>query len=218
MTANAAAGSFLQIGAPATLTGNGSSGGNALIRQNGVVDGHLVLHGTLSTLGPFTITGTLTQNGNPVIPRLATKSFSVGSGSQTIASNTTLTPGNRGDVTVAGGRTVTFNAGTYNFASLTFDPDANLVANGNVIINVRNNFQLGDRADVINGSGLSLYAGGTLVRLGTDGTFNGVLSAPFANLTVSSRTHVVGCVGGENVTFDTDTTLTRGGRTLPLAP
>jgi len=50
------------------------------------------------------------------------------------------------------------------------------------------------------------------------GTFNGVLSAPFANLTVSSRTHVVGCVGGENVTFDTDTTLTRGGRTLPLAP
>jgi hypothetical protein len=216
VNSNVGAGSYLELGAPATLNGNGLSGGNALIRDNGFVDGHLILGGTLSAPGPFTITGTLTENGDPALPTLETKTFPTGSGSQTIVFNTTLAPGNRGHVTIRSGKTVTLNAGVYNFASLNIETDVNLVANGAVEVNVQGDFQFGDRSDVIGGAGLTVYANGGFVRIGTDATFSGVLVAPNASLIVSSRTDLVGCIGAENVTFDTDVTLVDGGRSLSV--
>jgi hypothetical protein len=216
-TADLAAGDHLEIGAPATLNGDGLVGGNALIRSNGVVNGDLTLGGTLSTEGPFTVSGTLTENASPSIPVLTTKTFATGSGSQVIESNVTLTPGNFGNVVVRSGRTVTLNAGVYNFLSLNVETDVDLVVNGAVEINVQGDFQFGDRSEVIGGTELTVYTNGSLVRIGTDVTFNGVLSAPNASVTVFSRTDIVGCIGGENVTFDTDVTLDSGGRSLPTS-
>lgn len=216
VTAETAAGAFLQLGAPATLNGNGRSGGNALIRSNGVVNGNLTLAGTLSTQGPFTVTGTLIQNGNPVIPSLLTETFSTGSGFQTISGTVTLPPGNRGNVTIAAGANVTLTAGTYNFASLNVQPDANVIIVGAVDVNVQGNLEFGDRTDILGTGSLSAYSNGATVRIGTDATFRGVLSAPNANLTVSSRTRVDGCVGARNVVFEPDSRLLNAGQSLPV--
>lgn len=215
-TADLAAGTFLEIGAPATLDGNGIVGGNALIRSNGVVTGDLTLGGTLSTLGTFTIGGTLTENADPVIPELVTKTFATGSGFQVITGNTVLAPGNRGNVVVRPGVTLTLGSGTYNFASLNVETDVTLIANGTVEVNVQGSFRFGDRSDAV-GNGLTVYSNGTIVRIGTDATFHGVLVAPNASVTVSSRTHIHGCVGGEVVTFDTDVILDADGKTLPTS-
>jgi cellulase/cellobiase CelA1 len=214
-TADVGAGSFLEVGAPATVNGDGFVGGDALIRSNGVVTGNLTLAGTLSTQGPSTVGGTLTENGDPTIPTLPTKTFATGSGFQEVTGVQTLAPGNFGDVVVRSNATVTLNAGTYNFASLNIETDVNLVVNGAVEVNVEGDFQLGDRSDVTGAGELGVYSNGGFVRIGTDATFSGILVAPNANVIVASRTEVDGCVGGENVTFDTDVTLASGGRTLP---
>ena len=191
-------------------------GGGALIRSNGVVTGNLTLGARLSTQGPFTIGGTLSENASPAIPTLATKTFSTGTGNQTISTNVTLNPGNFGNVTVQSGKTVTFNAGTYNFASLNVGTDDILVINGVVTVNAQGTFQLGDRSRVPAGAQLTVYSNGASIRIGTDATFNGTLIAPLASVVVSSRTTVNGCVGGQNVAFDTDVTLVSGGQVLPL--
>ena len=112
------------------------------------------------------------------------------------------------------GATVTLNAGVYNFASLNVEVDVNFIANGAVEVNVQGDFQFGDRSAVIGGDMLTVYSNGALVRIGTDAVFNGMLVAPDATITVFSRTTINGCVGGENVTFDTDVILNSGGQVL----
>jgi hypothetical protein len=218
VAAEVVAGSFLKLGAPATITGDARSGGNALIGNNGVVDGDLTLGGTLSTSGAFTITGTLSQNATPSIPSLLTKTFPVGAGAGSIAPNAvaTLAPGNRGNFTIGANADVTLTTGTYNFASLDIQPDADLIISGDVELNVQGNLLFGDRSDVLGSGALTVYSNGSLVRIGTDATFVGILTAPNANLTVASRTEVDGCLGGENVLFETDVTVSSGGRTLPV--
>ncbi len=216
VTSDLDAGSHLEVGSSARLQGNGTVGGGAFIRSNGVVTGNLTLGGTLSTQGPFTIGGTLSQNASPAIPALATKTFPVGTGTRSISSNVTLAPGNFGNVTVQAGQTVTFNAGTYNFASLNVMTDDLLVINGAVTINVQGSFQLGDRSRTSAGAQLTVYSDATSIRLGTDLKFNGTLVAPAASIMIFSRTVLTGCVGGQNVSFDTDITQTAGGQALPF--
>jgi hypothetical protein len=210
------AGTFLEVGASAVLDGDGTVGGNALGRSNGRVTGDLTLGGTLTTQQGFSVGGTLVQNDTPVIPTLVQRTFTVGTGSQTISTNVTLNPGDFGNVTISAGRTVTLNPGVFHFASLDVQPDANLVASGSSEVDVQGTFQLGDRADVISAPGLNVYSNGTFVRIGTDATFAGVLVAPNASVDVGSRTVVTGCLGAASVTFEPDVSLQSAGRTLPL--
>lgn len=220
VTSNVAAGTYFEIGAPATLNGNGFVDGDALIRSYGevigwgVINGDLTLAGELSDQGNYTITGTLTENGTPSIPVLSIKTVDAGTGYEYLSGVQTLTPGNYGDVGIGGDAEITFNEGVYNFASLSAWNDVIFNVNGDVEINVEGNFVFGDRSTIVGGEALTVYTNASQVRIGTDVIFNGVLVAPNADVTVYSRTVFNGCIGAENLVLDTDVSLEQSGYAL----
>ena len=222
VTSPVTAGTFLQVGSVATLNGDGLSGGNALIRDRGVVNGNLTLGGTLAHQNIFTVNGTLTQNDSPIILTLQRRRSAVGTGTQQVANGAvvTLSPGTFGNMTFRAGSQVTLVPGTYNFASLNIEPDVRVfVTGGGVNVNVQGSLQIGDRSQVIaSGGSLFAYSNATQVRVGTDVGFAGILVAPSAAVTVFSRTNINGCVGGQDLTFDTDVRLTAGNLRLPTGP
>jgi predicted acyltransferase (DUF342 family) len=220
VTAPVIAGSFLSLGSAAKIIDNPAVNGNAFMADQSVVQGNLTLHGTLQHQNTFTITGTLTQNVVDVmVPTLITKTFTVGTGNQSVANGAvvTLAPGNFGNMTFGAGAQVTLAAGTYDFASLNIQPGVKVIANGVVNVNVQGALTVGDRDNISASSpeSLTLYTNGSAVTVGTDVTFTGVLVAPTAAINVSSRLMATGCLGGKNLTIDTDAKLNSGGATLP---
>jgi hypothetical protein len=221
VTAPVTAGTRLEVGSVARVNGNGQVGGNALIRDRGVVNGDLTLAGVLQTQNIFTVTGTLIQNDSPVIVALQQKTFPVGTGFQEVPNGaiTTLSPGNFGNMTIRARAQVTLGAGTYNFASLNIEPDVRItVTGGGVNVNVQGTFQFGDRSLIVPSGGgmLFVYSNGTQLRIGTDVRFTGLIVAPNATVNVFSRTNIAGCVGGRDVTLDADVTLNAGTLRLPV--
>jgi len=86
-----------------------------------------------------------------------------------------------------------------------------------VNVNVQGTFQFGDRSVIVaSGGTLTVYSNGTQLRIGTDVRFSGLIVAPNATVNVFSRTNIAGCVGGRDVTLDTDVTLNGGALRLPV--
>jgi hypothetical protein len=220
VTAPVTAGTRLEVGSVARVNGNGQVGGNALIRDRGVVNGNLTLAGVLQHQNIFTVTGTLIENDSPVILALPQRTFPVGVGFQEVPNGaiTTLSPGNFGNMTIRARAQVTLGPGTYNFASLNIEPDVRItVTGGGVNVNVQGTFQFGDRSVIVpSGGTLTVYSNGTQLRIGTDVRFTGLIVAPNATVNVFSRTNIAGCVGGRDVTLDTDVTLNGGALRLPV--
>jgi hypothetical protein len=220
VTAPVTAGTDLQVGSVATVNGDAEVGGNALIRDRGTVNGNLTLGGTLSHQNIFTVTGTVTEHDSPLIVSLQRKTFSVGTGFQEIPNGAvrTLSPGNFGNMTIRARSRVTFVAGTYNFASLNIEPDVQIAITGGAVnINVQGTVQIGDRTQVVAAGGmLLLYSNGSQLVIGTDVRFDGIIAAPNAAVSVSSRTSINGCLGGSSVFLDTDIHLSAGSLTLPV--
>jgi hypothetical protein len=217
------AGSFLTLGSAATIIDNPAVDGNAFLKDQAVVQGNLTLHGTLQHQNLFTITGTLSQNVADVpVPTLITRAFTVGTGTQSVANGAvvTLAPGNFGNMTFGTGAQVTLTNGTYDFASLNVQPSAKVNATGVVNVNVQGALTVGDR-DTISASSpqsLTLYTNGGVVTVGTDVTFTGLLVAPTGAINVGSRLAATGCLGGQNLTIDTDAHVNSAGATLPTTP
>lgn len=130
----------------------------------------------------------------------------------------TLNPGNFGNMTIRARSRVTFVAGTYDFASLNIEPDVQItITGGGVNVNVQGTVQIGDRSHVTASGGmLLLYSNGSQLVIGTDVQFDGVIAAPNAAVTVSSRTNINGCLGGSSVFLDTDIKLNGGSLSLPV--
>jgi hypothetical protein len=224
ITAPTAAGTFMTIGSAARVIDEPKVNGNAFMRDQSVVQGDLTLAGTLQHQNTFTITGTLRENARDVLlPALATRTFPVGTGTQVVPNNAivSLTPGNFGAMTFRSRSQVTLTAGTYNFASLNIEPDVRVIANGTVNVNVQGQLTIGDRDRFIAGSpqSLTIYTNSTgTVLVGTDIIATGLLVAPTATITAASRLALTGCIGGRNVTIDTDARVNASGATLPVVP
>jgi len=77
-------------------------------------------------------------------------------------------------------------------------------------------FPLPGSVIVASGGTLTVYSNGTQLRIGTDVRFSGLIVAPNATVNVFSRTNIAGCVGGRDVTLDTDVTLNGGALRLPV--
>jgi hypothetical protein len=222
VTAPVTAGSQFSLGLSSTITGDVLVGGNGTVHTGGVVNGNMTLRGTLSHPDGFTVTGTLTQNDSPIILKLQTKTFSVGSGSQSVAqgATTTLAPGNYGTMTIGSNAVVTLLAGTYNFASLNVGTGVHLVVKGGgVNVNIQGDFTFGDSSQVVQSSGGSLfvYSNGNTIHVGKNLHFVGVLVAPHGNLTVYSQSTVDGCVGAQDLTLQPNVKLNAGALRLPVA-
>lgn len=84
------------------------------------------------------VAGTCTQYTTVPTASIPKKTLTCASGTQTIATNTTLSPGDYGSVTVNAGVTVTFQPGAYTMASLTVNDNGKLglPASGAVYLDV----------------------------------------------------------------------------------
>jgi hypothetical protein len=200
----------LELGSVALVNGEVSVSGNVLMRERSGINGDLTLSGTLTRQNGTSIVGTITRAAVTLTPPPA-KTVAAGSGDTSVPNGetTTLAPGTFGNVTFRARSRVTMSAGNYAFASLNIEPDVIVTAPGPVNVNVQGQFQLGDRShvDTPPGVALSVHSNATSVRIGTDATFDGNISAPRASVTVSSRTTFNGCLAGRNVLVDTDARL-----------
>jgi hypothetical protein len=221
ITGDVGSGGLFQLGSHATVTGNVRVNANAFLRDNATVVGNVTLAGVLQHQNIWSITGTLTQNATVSIPTLQTRAVAAGTGNPSIANNAvvTLNPGQFGNMTINAGAKVTLLAGTYNFASLNVQPDVTFTINSATNVNVAGALTWSDRVKVQStlAHPLTLYTNATNVRFGTDGIFKGFFIAPSAAVDVASRTSFQGCMGGHDVTFEPDVTLTSGGSQLPLS-
>jgi hypothetical protein len=213
------AGSFFDLGAnSATVGGYVEVRGDARLRSTAVLDGDMTLMGSLSSDGAFTVTGDVLEN-TPVAPLpIPVQSVTVGSANLSVGSNSTQTwnPGSYAVGFIGARSTVTITPGVYNFSALELEPDVTLVlaASGTVIINVQGELEFGDRSRVLvndDGAAVSFYTNWSgMVRLGTDVVFEASLRAPNGDVHVYSRTGILGCLAGRNVTLEPDVALLQG--------
>ncbi len=123
------------------VTGNINLSGNAVV--NGAIFAVNTTVGQckngtpgISLSGKAKATGGYIQLGGPIaFPPVPV--VSPGTANVTITANTTLSPGSYGNITVSGGKTLTFSFGAYNINSLTLSGNSVLtITSGPVIINV----------------------------------------------------------------------------------
>jgi hypothetical protein len=194
------------MGAESRLNGDGSVAGNADLRTRATVTGTLRVQGAVIRQPGVSI-GTLINPASVSVPALPTKSFSVGSGTLNINSNTTLNPGNFGTVNVNTG-TVTLNPGTYNFASLTVHAGVtlNFSSSSATVINVQGNLTLNQvRYNASNPALISWYSNASITVNSTQTpALPGSLLGPNGQVTIGPRNTINGCVQGRNVSIDAD--------------
>ncbi len=210
----------LYIGADGRIAGDAKASGNADLRSRATVTGTLRVAGALSRTSDVVI-GALVNPASVIAPTLPSKTFTVGTGSVSIAANATkvLAPGNFGNMTISSRANVTLTAGTYNFASLDIESYAQLTLNtagGPITINVQGALVFKSQITYAATAPASItwYSNTSIdVEPQQLPTFPGTLVSPNGLLRIASQNTINGCVeGGKIVDIEPDNTI--NGRSL----
>jgi cytoskeletal protein CcmA (bactofilin family) len=210
----------LYIGADGRIAGDAKASGNADLRSRATVTGTLRVAGALSRTSDVVI-GALVNPASVIAPTLPSKTFTVGTGSVSIAANATkvLAPGNFGNMTISSRANVTLTAGTYNFASLDIESYAQLTLNtagGPITINVQGALVFKSQITYAATAPASItwYCNTSIdVEPQQLPTFPGTLVSPNGLLRIASQNTINGCVeGGKIVDIEPDNTI--NGRSL----
>lgn len=220
--ANVLAGDNIEVGVCGIIEGSVAANGDAFLRgQPGCpvqIDGDLTLAGTLTSQGGHeVIGGTLTTGASVTPPTIETQSVSVGTQAERGCTRA-LSPGDYDVIETYGGCTLTLSSGVYNASAFRLYAGASLtvdLSSGPVEINVEGDFAWHDRVSVQHAGGSALSPDDLLiythqsnpVRMGTDTTFVGRISAPFAAFTLSGRSSYLGCVEAVDIHFEPDASL-----------
>jgi hypothetical protein len=212
---------YTEVGCDAIINGNLSSSGNAFLRERATINGSIILGGTLTQQNQVTITGTITQNSSLVYPVISTNTVVAGTQDITVQNNNSLllNPGSYGNVHVYANATLTLGKGTYNVSSFVLEPGVTLIIAANksdiVQVNVSNLLSFGDRTIMqFSGTAWALnvrfYSNQTSqFRTGTDSRIYGMITVPYAEIDVPSRTAFVGELYGKQVRVEPDVTICR---------
>jgi cellulase/cellobiase CelA1 len=211
----------------AKITGNVNVLGNAVLRANGTISGDLDISGTVTyQTGRSQVTGAVNHPGAAAQAVLATQTFPVGTSPLTVSSGTTraVATGNYAAGVIRARSNATFAAGTYDFASLAIEGDANVTldtSGGPIAINVQGAVTIYSRARIVAGdpTKVTIYSNGTAVNIEPDVGFPGTLIAPAASVVIADRAVIGGCVGGAKVKIGTDGKVKgTGSITVPPTP
>jgi len=210
----------LYIGSDGRIAGDAKASGNADLRSRATVTGTLRVAGALSRTSDVVI-GTLVNPASVIAPTLPSKTFTVGTGTVSIAADATrtLAPGNFGSTTISTRAKVTLTAGTYNFASLDIEPYAKLTLNtasGPITINVQGALVFKSQITYAATAPASItwYSNTSIdVEPQQLPAFPGTLVSPNGLLRIASQNTIDGCVeGGKIVDIEPDNTI--NGRSL----
>jgi hypothetical protein len=209
----------VEVGVDAVVNGDALSIGDIFLRDKSTVNGNAIAGGSITKQNMVVVTGDTIYNGTVPAYDIASRSFSHGTENITVDQGMTemLAPGDYGEVHVIDGGTLVFSAGTYNLQKLIADyGNINLkfdISGGKIAINTNEELQFGDlnTLSLIGGDDptrVQFYSNSEgQVRIGTDSTFVGIVTAPFAEIWVSSSTTFSGAIFGRRVWIDTDTTV-----------
>lgn len=161
------------------------------------------------------INGTYKMNGEEaidvgILPNPGTQDVKL-----SVDGTVSLIPGMYGDVVLDSRSKLNLRTGIYHFKSLTINSDAFLNvdnSNGVVDIKVEGNVRVSDRVSLnleekTDVSTMRMEVMGSSVNFDRDITWNGILSAPNANVRVLERTVWNGAVYAQNIEFGSDVTI-----------
>ncbi len=215
-------GNYVEVGALSQVLSNVESTGGVLLRGS-FIDGD-VFSGTSVQQQPGTDVTGVVEDGIviPVVP-IPTKSFTSGTTNHNIYSGQSLDlpPGQYGEIHLYSNGTLTLESGTYSLKKLIIEaPGANLtldVTQGAIEANTESTLRFGNNLNMslVGGDDPKLVQFYTNsqenVVIGTDMTFSGEISAPYAEVVVYSRVDLNGSIHAHRVLVDTDVNVTSEG-------
>jgi len=114
-----------------------------------------------------------------------------------------LTPGDYGAVMIRARSVLSLSEGLYRFSKFEVEPDAVLLWEGQVKIEVTGTLRVGDRSR-IEGTPLADFLVGSNVDLGTDAWMGADIQAPDGHVRVASRTLLQGRLLSKTIRFEPD--------------
>ena len=206
-------GDRVTIGADGQITGAVYASSNVTL-QHSSIDGDVRASGDVSGAESSSVTGAIAE-GAYVLPRaLQIRTVAFGTAPITIDHDQvgSLAPGAYGALWVKDRGRLSLSSGRYSFSSITLGNQARLIVQGQLTIESQGNVSVADGVSLLSASSapasgnfIDWYTNGQQVFIGQDVHWAGTLVAPLANVTVSDRTSVDGCLGGRNVTLGHDT-------------
>lgn len=195
--------------------GDVGSNGNITMDNGAIVNGDATAGGTIA-LGGGTITGTQTQGAPPVTLDPVDAAYRTPNANGTIVC-TPSTPSCYNSITHAlstdAGQTVTLNAGTYYFSSISLDRGSSLVINGEATIYVTGTIYV-DQGTITNSgppTNLTIYSSYASsgpfdfgINIDAAASFKGAIYAPNSAVYLDAMGDVYGSVVGKWIRMDAD--------------
>lgn len=208
----------VEIGNDTRVTGDIESVGKVTIRDRSVVDGDVTTGNVVYMPNPstVTITGTVDEHASLSTYSIPTKSVSYGTQDVNVYNGQTnnLSPGRYDEIHVYGGGTLKLRSGIYNARLFIVESStARLkmeVSQGPVEVNVNGELRFGDNMVMsliggVESRDVKFYSNYTgQVRMGTGGTFHGIVTVPNGEVYAYSRMDMHGAIYAKRVTVDTD--------------
>ena len=193
-----------------------SSCGDVTIKDSSVVNGNIFTHGSVYKINQPVINGYCREGMDVDIYSIPTQGVTPGSSDKPIPNYGTLVlpPGNYRDLTANSFSTLRLSAGVYQFRKFIAYTDVHIVFNapdGEVIIKVANELNLGDRTHMELSSGYSnplnvRWYSNQYVQLntGTVSQLIGLFTLPNHTFAIGGRTTLKGAVRAKNIVMDPD--------------
>jgi len=207
---------YVEVGVEAKVNGDIVSAGNVFLRDRCTVNANVYAAGSILKQNQVVVTGGEYPNVAVAPEIIETKTVTPGTQNFNLynGNHLDLAPGAYRDMHLYDGSSLTLHEGVYSFrtfimeagnAALNFNPDDGFIevnVSGELRFGDRNQFVLAGEADPVQ---VQFYTNGTnQVKVGTDSTFNGVITAPNAQVYVFSRVTVNGALYGKQVWVDAD--------------
>lgn len=211
-------GSTLRIGTDGMIDGNVNSVGNVDIADRSRIQGTLSTAGTLIR-GNGTSVGIVRTGVAVTLPTIPTLSVAYGTTDINIYNGQSLdlAPGSWGTIRVYAGGKLNLKGGTYQVRGLNFEADGIVnvdVSSADLDFRASDWLGFGDRTkmNLVGGSEYKskwYSAQPYALRVGTDVTFRGILTAPMADVSVASRCFLYGGLRARTVSMEPDSRILR---------
>ncbi len=211
---------YVYLGVESEVQGDMISGDAVFMANHSVAAGNIHYRNTIFKQEPTYVLGTETQFTDPFVEILLARTFDVGT--ENININTgdaplALAPGNYNELRMYPGTTLVLTGGVYNFnrfamesgsSTVVFDSDYDFIE-----INAEQELRFGDRNtfELTEGTEpeqVQFYTNSqSQIKIGTDTTFVGVITAPFGQIYAFPRTTITGNLVGNSVWVDMEASV-----------
>lgn len=217
----------VEVGAEAQINGNIVSRNGVNIMSRAIINGDIYSGTTVDFQDNSVLvngtTETDVQLANVAIPVRPPITFNNSDINVTVGETRDIVPGIYGTLTIQEGGIARFQSGIYNFKSLIFQPGSGAQAimhltsyNQKIEINIQNEFEISDRSKITFDNigytpAVSIYTNdNNQLRIGTDVEISGMITAPYAEVQLCSRSTCNGAIYARKVIVEANVNFQSG--------